>query len=96
MPKHEFETIEGDAPVLLSLSGANVSEITVQNTSGYFIRVIAATSEITPPASAPGYDLRPGEVLFAEDCPKIFQGITPARFYGYAHHLTARVMVDHA
>lgn len=96
MPKHEFQTIEGDAPVLLSLSGANVSEITVQNPSPYFVRVIAATSETTPPAGAPGYELRPGEVLFGEDCPKIFKGIAPTRFYGFAYGLQARVMVDHA
>lgn len=25
------------------------------------------------------YDLRPGKVLFGEDCPKIFKGITLAR-----------------
>ncbi|MBN9674657.1 hypothetical protein [Salipiger bermudensis] len=96
MPKHEFETIEGDVPVLLSLSGANVSEITVQNPTSKFVRVIATTSEETPAATAPGYELRPGEALFGEDCPKIFKGIAPTRFYGFAYGLQARVMVDHA
>ena len=96
MPKHEFETIEGDVPVLLSLSGVDVAEITVQNPGSDWVRVIAATSETPPPASAPGYELRPGETMFGEDCPKIFKGISPTRFYGFAYGLQARVMVDHA
>ncbi|MBE9635792.1 hypothetical protein [Salipiger mangrovisoli] len=94
MAFHGNKDVNADEVALLTDN--DVTSITVQNQTGYTVRLIGAADATPPAADAAGLELAPGAVVLNEALADLFPGIAAVRVFAVGVTGSGRLMVSHA